>query len=165
MTNAGPKNIIRTFLVCVLGALAWSYAISMLSIQSSDVLFNVAFGLSLGITGLWTIYILWMGMLGRWYTEFTREIMSRLFGALTKYTLLWSALGGMIIYAKDIWPWIWREFAELQKTFDEHTFGIVTGGVLATVFVWLALRLPATNMQDWSRVPSLAKEQQLVRTL
>jgi hypothetical protein len=134
-------NTCVTFFLVVFGALAWILMIARLigfekyqGLEQPVILYSVAFGPSLAITGLWLVYILWIGALGNWYTEFTREILNRLLGYLTISALLWAAVGEIVtrLGSKWLYSYSWNL---------PQGYGLIIVGGVVTVAVCFELVL------------------------
>ena len=81
---------------------------------------------------LCVLYMVWVGVTGNTYSEFTREWLSRLVGTLLGLGLLWSVAGGITVHARPMAYWLWMRW---QGAAFEHVAALGAGLAVAWA-VW-----------------------------
>jgi len=67
------------------------------------------------VAGLWLLYVLWMGVAGNTYSEFSRDWLNRLFGGLLGFAALWLVVGAVLFHARPAWYWVASQWAPLDR--------------------------------------------------
>lgn len=85
---------------------------------------------------LCVLYMVWVGVTGNTYSEFTREWLSRLVGTLLGLGLLWTVAGGITVHARPMAYWLWTRW---QGAAFEHV-AAAGAGIAVAWAVWRRLR-------------------------
>jgi hypothetical protein len=104
--------VVRYVIAAILCA-ALGYAISEIALPvfsdftsgTNSEIYLVFFGPPLAAAVLWLFYLLWMGVAGNAYSEFTREWLSRFAGELMGLAGLWLLASTIVIYARPSFEW------------------------------------------------------------
>ncbi len=114
---------------------------------------SIAFGPGLAIAGFWLLYIIWMGIVGNSYTEFTREWLNRLVGELSGLVGVWMLVGGILIHARPAWQWM---KANWTPQLERNSFFVAMAAILIGVtlgFAMFTLRASQKmTVQTWMRL-------------
>jgi hypothetical protein len=77
-----------------------------------------------------------MGVIGKAYSEFSREWLNRLFGELIGLAALWLLVGGIIVHARPAWKWI----SAWMWLHEGNAFVVAVGATLTGFVLGFALR-------------------------
>ncbi|MGY3149576.1 hypothetical protein ACVWYQ_006575 [Bradyrhizobium sp. USDA 3397] len=74
-------------------------------LDTKSLIHVVALGPTLGVVFFWLILILWTGIVGNTYSEFTREWLNRFLGEMSGLAAFWMVAVILIVYARPLWLW------------------------------------------------------------
>jgi hypothetical protein len=156
VAKAGPKRVLVAhwimtriiFAALACGALLYGLAALAASISShsgSDlnrVFYTIAFGPTAAAVALWLFFVLWMGIAGNTYSEFTREWLNRFVGELVGLAGGWLCAGAVIVFARPTLEWA---AARLSLTPVSDVAWLLVGAVLFASIILVAWRRIAIN--------------------
>src|SRR5262249_31082811 len=128
----------------VTGLLAYfgAPAINLSEFDTKSFIHVVALGPALAVVYLWLMFILWTGVVGNTYSEFTREWLNRFLGEMSGLAAIWMIAGGLMVYARPIWLWVVASSGGLIRPYlavSASSFAVGIG--LAGLAGWLFWRL------------------------
>ncbi|WP_292530904.1 patatin-like phospholipase family protein [Methylocystis sp.] len=97
--------------------------------------YAVAFGPAVVAMGYWSLYLVWIMVLGSSLSEYAREWLSRIFGQLSCVVFLWVSTGVICIYGRPLWCWL----CLLWKTFSWQSFELETIAITVALAIVLVL--------------------------
>jgi Patatin-like phospholipase len=121
-------------------------------IDLGRIVLSVAFGPALAAAGFWLLYLLWMGIVGNLYSEFTREWFNRLLGELTRLAGLWLVGGGIILHARPAWEWIKVNWTRL---YEGNALFVAIGAALTGFVLGIALHSLGAAQQSLNPASAL----------
>jgi hypothetical protein len=88
------------------------------------------------------LYVIWVGVTGNTYSEFSREWLSRLFGTLLGVSAVWAFTGAVIVYARPVFYWLFARVPLISAVSETFVLALMMGVFL---FVWLRPRFKDTT--------------------
>lgn len=128
------RRYVLAILVCGLAAycllLTGSSFLRLSGLDAESAIHVIALGPAVGVVLFWFLFVLWMGIVGNTYSEFTREWLNRFLGELSGFAGLWIIAGSLILYARPVWRWGSANTYTFVQNYQLATAGFVGAAVL-----------------------------------
>ena len=140
------RNELGRYLIAIAACAAATYVAAIVGFSLRPAVFDIAtivqviaLGPTVGVIFLWLVFVLWTGVLGNMYSEFTREWLNRFLGDLSGVAGLWMLVSALVVHARPIWHW---GVANAHNAIQQHplraTAGIVIAVSLTAAIVWVS---------------------------
>jgi hypothetical protein len=115
-----PRYIAATLVCAALAyglASAGSSFFALSEVNSSSAIHIMALGPVVEVLFLWLIFLIWMGVVGNTYSEFTREWLNRFLGELSGLAAVWLVISTLIVHARPLWGWVYAKGQETVQAY------------------------------------------------
>ncbi|MHB8267240.1 patatin-like phospholipase family protein [Bradyrhizobium sp.] len=156
------RNELLRYVIAIAACAAVTYLAAIIGFSLRPTEFDtgsavqvIALGPTVGVVFLWLLFVVWTGVLGNMYSEFTREWLNRFLGDLSGFAALWMVVSALVVHARPIWYWT---VANLHNAIQQSPLRALVGAVAVSSISAIAWkfrkrRVPSAEAEGETKRP------------